>query len=279
MSDRGPAPEFREYFSQIREIPLLTFGEEIELSKRIENGDQAARTRLVEANLRLVVKIAKGYVSTDVGLLDLVQEGNLGLLKAASKYDHRKKVRFSTYAVWWIRQAITRGARRGIRLPHRKEYALRKIQRAYNMLTQRLMRRPSIEEIAEEVGMLSEEVAQIMSSSITPLSLDNPIDTGPDTFYDVYEDRRYSPDTEIMQQVMREETLRILDRLRERERRVLLSRFAFDGGKRRTLQQIGDEMGVSPETVRKTEIRALGNLRPRAWEIEEFVHEGRRLYV
>jgi len=265
----------KAYFSQIRKTPLLSFEEELELSRKIEEGDEAARRQLIEANLRLVVKIAKAYVSSDVGLLDLVQEGNLGLLKAASKYDHRKKVRFSTYASWWIKQSITRALsnkRRSIRLPHRKEDALRKIQRAYNTLSQTLMRRPSVEEVSVEVGIPSDEVVQILNISSGPVSLDNDINGESGTLHDVYEDRRYSPDTEIMQQVMRDETVRFLERLREKEKQILLYRFAFYGGKKYTLKRISDEMGISPETVRQIEMRALRKLRQHAGEIEEFVH-------
>ncbi len=265
----------KAYFSQIRNTRLLTFEEELELSRRIEQGDEQARQELVEANLRLVVKIAKAYVSSDVGLLDLVQEGNLGLLKAANKYDHRKKVRFSTYASWWIKQSITRALsnkRRSIRLPHRKEDALRKIQRAYNTLSQTHSRRPSVEEVAREVGMPSGEVAQILSISSGPVSLDSDINSETGTLHDVFEDYSYSPETEIMQQVMREETLRFLERLREKEKKILLYRFAFYGGKKYTLKRISDEMGISPETVRQIEMRALRKLRQHAAEVEEFVH-------
>lgn len=266
----------KAYFSQIRKTPLLSFEEELELSRRIEAGDEDARKQLIEANLRLVVKIAKAYVSSDVGLLDLVQEGNLGLLKAASKYDHRKKVRFSTYASWWIKQSITRALsnkRRSIRLPHRKEDALRKIQRAYNTMSQRLMRRPSVEEVAEEVGMPSEEVVQILNISSGPVSLDSDINADSGTLHDVFEDYSYAPDTGVMQQVMHEETLRFLERLREKEKKILLYRFAFYGGKKYTLKRISDEMGISPETVRQIEMRALRKLRQHAGEIEEFVYD------
>ncbi|MFP4114748.1 MAG: sigma-70 family RNA polymerase sigma factor [Spirochaetota bacterium] len=265
----------KAYFSQIRRTPLLSFEEELELSRRIESGDDEARKRLIEANLRLVVKIAKAYVSHDVGLLDLVQEGNLGLLRAASKYDHRKKVRFSTYASWWIKQSITRALsnkRRSIRLPHRKEDALRRIQRAYNTLSQRFMRRPSVEEVAKEVGMPSEEVVQILNISTGPVSLDSDINSESGTLHDVFEDYSYAPDAEIMQQVTRDETLRFLERLREKEKKILLYRFAFYGGKKYTLKRISDEMGISPETVRQIEMRALRKLRRHANEIEEFVH-------
>ena len=266
----------KAYFSQIRKTPLLSFEEELELSRRIEAGDEDARKQLIEANLRLVVKIAKAYVSNDVGLLDLVQEGNLGLLKAASKYDHRKKVRFSTYASWWIKQSITRALsnkRRSIRLPHRKEDALRKIQRAYNSMSQRLMRRPSVEEVAKEVGMPSDDVVQILNISSGPVSLDSDINAESGTLHDVFEDYSYAPDTGVMQQVMHDETLRFLERLREKEKKILLYRFAFYGGKKYTLKRISDEMGISPETVRQIEMRALRKLRQHAGEIEEFVYE------
>ncbi len=266
----------KAYFSQIRKTPLLSFEEELDLSRRIEDGDEDARKQLIEANLRLVVKIAKAYVSSDVGLLDLVQEGNLGLLKAASKYDHRKKVRFSTYASWWIKQSITRALsnkRRSIRLPHRKEDALRKIQRAYNTMSQRLMRRPSVEEVATEVGMPREEVVQILNISSGPVSLDSDINADSGTLHDVFEDYSYAPEAGVMQEVMHDETLRFLERLREKEKKILLYRFAFYGGKKYTLKRISDEMGISPETVRQIEMRALRKLRQHAGEIEEFVYD------
>jgi RNA polymerase primary sigma factor len=279
---RKKATDLREddtlkaYFDQIRKTPLLTFDQELELSRLIENGDEEARRRLVESNLRLVVKIAKAYVSKDVGLLDLIQEGNLGLLRAAGKYDHRKQVRFSTYASWWIKQSITRALsnkRRSIRLPHRKEDSLRKIQRAFNVLSQRLARRPSVEEVAVEVGMDASEVVEILNISHGPVSLDSDINSESGTLHDVFEDYSYSPDTEIMREVMRDETLRFLERLREKEKKILLYRFAFHGGKKYTLKKISDEMGISPETVRQIEMRALRKLRQHASEIEEFVYE------
>ena len=265
----------KSYFDQIRKTELLTFEQELELSRRIEAGDEQARTQLIEANLRLVVKIAKAYVSPDVSLLDLVQEGNLGLLKAAGKYDHRKQVRFSTYASWWIKQSITRALsnkRRSIRLPHRKEDALRKIQRAHNALSQRYMRRPSVDEVAKEVDMETSEVVQIMNIASGPVSLDSDINSDSGTLHDVFEDYSYSPDTEVMQREMRQETLRFLERLREKEKKILLYRFAFYGGKKYTLKRISDEMGISPETVRQIELRALRKLREHSSEIEEFVY-------
>ena len=263
------------YFDQIKRTPLLSFEEEIELSKRIQRSDDAAKQRLIEANLRLVVKIAKGFLTNDVALLDLVQEGNLGLIRAASKYDYRKNVRFSTYASWWIKQAISRALsnkRRPIRLPHRKENALRKIQRAQTVLSQSLMREPTNLEIGKEVGLDCAEVEKICGLANTMVSLDSEInDEDSGTFHDVFEDYSYSPDAVLMKDSMREETLRFLDRLKERERQILLHRFAFVGGKKHTLKSISEEMGISPETVRQIEIRALKRLRQEADVLREYV--------
>ncbi|TVR54976.1 MAG: RNA polymerase sigma factor RpoD/SigA [Spirochaetaceae bacterium] len=265
----------KAYFEEIKKTTLLTFEEELALSKRIENGDVAARQRLIEANLRLVVKIAKHYVTSDVNLLDLVQEGNLGLLKAAAKYDHRKNVRFSTYASWWIKQSITRALsnkRRQIRLPHRKEDMLRRIQRSYSQLGQKLMRKPTIEEVAADVGIECGEVIDMLNISTATVSLDSGINDDTGTLHDVCEDYSYSPDAELMQTVVRDQTMQFLKRLRERERKILLYRFAFFGGKKYTLKKISDEMGISPETVRQIEIRALKKLREQAEDLREYVH-------
>ncbi|MFW5842881.1 MAG: sigma-70 family RNA polymerase sigma factor [Spirochaetota bacterium] len=266
----------KAYFDQIKHSDLLSFEEEKDLSKRIQKGDDGAKTKLIESNLRLVVKIAKGYVTPEVSLLDLIQEGNLGLLRAAGKYDYRKQVRFSTYASWWIKQAITRALsnkRRHIRLPHRKEDALRKIQRSYTMLSQKLMRSPSVEEVAEEVGLKREEVVQILNVSSGMVSLDSDINDDSGTFHDIIEDYSYSPDAEFIQRSFREQTLQFLDHLKEKERQILLYRFAFHGGKKYTLKSISDEMGISPETVRQIEIRALKKLKEHAEELREYVYE------
>ena len=265
----------KAYFEQIKKTPLLSFDEEIALSKRIQQGDVSARQQLVEANLRLVVKIAKAYMTNDVAFLDLVQEGNLGLLKAASKYDHRKQVRFSTYASWWIKQSITRALsnkRRQIRLPHRKEDALRKIQKTYTTLSQNLMRPPTVEEVAGELGFPVDEVVQILNISSTVISLDSELNEESGTFHDVFEDYSYAPDAEVMRNSLREETLSFLERLKDKERQILLYRFSFFGGQKYTLKRISDEMGISPETVRQIEIRALKKLKEHAGELREYVY-------
>jgi RNA polymerase primary sigma factor len=241
----------------------------------VQQGDETARQTLIEANLRLVVRIAKKYMTRDVALLDLIQEGNLGLIKAASKYDFRKHVRFSTYASWWIKQAIVRALsnkRRTIRLPHRKEEKLRKINKAYNALSQELKRTPNIDEIAAELGLKKREVETIVQLSNAVVSLDGPTQEDSGTLQDVIEDNSYIPDRELLQENLRERTLKFLETLLEKEKQILLYRFAFYGGKKYTLKKIGDEMGISPETVRQIEIRALRKLKENAEELREFVY-------
>ncbi len=265
----------KAYFEQIKNTQLLTFEEELELSRRIRKGDEDARQKLIKSNLRLVVKMAKSFATPDVHFIDLVQEGNLGLIKAASKYDYRKGVRFSTYASWWIKQSITRALsnkRRTIRLPHRKEEALKKIQKAYTVLNQEYMRKPTVAEIAEEVNMEVEEVKAVLSMSGTVVSLNSELTLDSGTLMDIYEDQSFSPDKELLDKSLREETMKFLERLMEKERQILMYRFAFYGGKRYTLKKIGQELGISPETVRQIEMRALKKLKDQADELKEFIH-------
>lgn len=264
----------QQYYAQIRDTPLLTPEQEKDLSRRIQAGDAEARRILVESNLRLVVKIARAYSTPDVSLLDLIQDGNLGLLKAAARFDHAKDVRFSTYAAWWIRQAITRSLanrRRTIRLPHRKEDALRRIQRAYNFLSQKLMRAPDTTEIAAEANLEESEVVEIMLISATPASLDAEMREDAGTMLDMVEDYTYSPDGPVIEKMVRERTMRTVNRLPQRERDVICSRFALDGGERQTLKTISRTMGVSPETVRQIEMRAIKKLRSDADDLRELM--------
>jgi RNA polymerase primary sigma factor len=265
----------KAYFAQIKKAKLLTFEEELDLSRRIQDGEEAARRLLIESNLRLVVRIAKNYLTPDVSILDLIQEGNLGLMKAVSKYDFRRQVRFSTYASWWIKQSIVRSLsnkKRAIRLPHRQEEKLRKINKIYNNLSQVLMREPTLVEIAEEIGLQEEEVASIINSSSTVASLDSILSTDSGTLHDVVEDTSFDPARELTQKNLRDDTLKLLGTLQAKERQILLYRFAFVSGKRYTLKKIGDEMGISPETVRQIELRALKKLRSFSDELKEYVY-------
>ena len=266
----------KAYFQQIKTTPLLSFEEELELSKRIMKGDQLAREQLIKANLRLVVKIAKSFAAPDVSFLDVVQEGNLGLIKAAGKYDYRKNVRFSTYAAWWIKQSIVRALsnkRRQIRLPHRKEEALKKIQKAYYSLTQGLGRKPTVDQVAKEVGMKGSEVSSLLNAATAVASLDSDENFESGSLLDMCEDYTYDPDGELIKKSMHEDTMRFLEHLMDKERQILLYRFSFYGGKKYTLKSIGEKMGISPETVRQIEMRAIRKLREHAHEVREYLYQ------
>jgi RNA polymerase primary sigma factor len=259
------------YFDQIKVVSLLSFDEELELARRIQEGDETARRRLVEANLRLVVKIARAYIVQDVSFMDIIQEGNMGLMHAAEKYDYRKNVRFSTYAGWWIRQYISRylsNNRRTIRLPHRKEEIFRKIKRAYHTLSQTLMRQPKTSEIAREIGVSVGDVEYIMSITNGFVSLE--METGDEesaAVMDLHEDYTYSPERDFMRKSSKAAALKVLDRLKEKEKRILVYRYQLNGCETHTLKKIGDEMGISPETVRQIEMKALKKMRSHAEEL------------
>lgn len=274
FADRHQNDALQSYYAQIRRNPLLDAEQEKDLSRKIQAGDALAKKKLVESNLRLVVKIARAYVTPDTSLLDLIQDGNLGLLKAADRFDHKKGVRFSTYAAWWIKQAITRSIanrRRAIRLPHRKEDALKRIQRAYNFLSQTLMRTPTEGEIAEEVRMTRDDVVEIMHMAVSPVSLDSEINEDAGTILDLLEDNSFAPENQVMNDLLREETISSLKELKEREQAVLRYRYALDGGERYTLKKVSDTMGISPETVRQIEMRAIRKLRHHAEHLREMM--------
>ena len=266
----------KAYFKQIKKTRLLTFEEELSLSKRIQRGDELARQKLIESNLRLVVKIAKAYATPDMNFLDIVQEGNLGLIKAASKYDHKKNVRFSTYAAWWIRQSILRSLsnkRRAIRLPYRKEETLKRIKRTYYGLNQTLQRKPSLAEVADELSMKEESVSQILNMGGGIASLDGEISPDSGSLMEVVEDYSFDPDREMMDKSLKEDTMKFLEHLMDKERKILMYRFSFYGGKKYTLKTIGEELGISPETVRQIEMRAIKKLREHADEVRDYMYE------
>ena len=264
------------YFDQIRAIPLLSFEEEVELSKRIQHGDEVARHRLIEANLRLVVKNARPYMTADVPFMDIIQEGNMGLMRAAEKYDYKKNVLFATYANWWIRQSISRffsNKRRAIRLPHRKEELFHKIQRAYHTLSQTLVHQPSSEELAAFIGVPVEDVNFILGITHGFLSLEMEMGAEESTLLvDLHEDYTYNPERAFLRKSDRDTAIHFLDRLKDREKRVLTYRYQLNGGKHYTLREIGDKMDISAETVRQIDKRALKKIRGHAEELKDCMY-------
>ena len=263
------------YFDQIKSYALLEFDEEIELSRLVQQGDKDALHRLIRGNLRLVVKIARAYIARDIPFMDLIQEGNLGLIHAAEKYDYAKKnVRFCTYAGWWIRQFIVRyltNKRRIVRLPHRKEEILRRIQYTYHTLSQTLMHQPRTEDIADELGIPVQDVDFIinMSSGPLPLELDSNKEDST-AMMDIHEDYTYSPERTLFRNYYREGARRFLERLKDRERQVLSYRYQLEDGEPHTLKEIGDKMDLSPEAVRQIEMKALAKIRGHADELKKF---------
>ena len=256
----------RMYLKEIGKVPLLSAEEEIELAKRMENGDQEAKKRLAEANLRLVVSIAKRYVGRGMLFLDLIQEGNLGLIKAVEKFDYRKGYKFSTYATWWIRQAITRAIAdqaRTIRIPVHMVETINKLIRVSRQLLQELGREPTPEEISEEMGMPVDRVREILKISQEPVSLETPIGEEEDSHLcDFIQDDNVPVPAEAASfTLLREQLVEVLGTLTEREQKVLRLRFGLDDGRARTLEEVGKEFNVTRERIRQIEAKALRKLR------------------
>ena len=256
----------RMYLKQIGKVPLLSAEEEIELAKRMENGDQEAKKRLAEANLRLVVSIAKRYVGRGMLFLDLIQEGNLGLIKAVEKFDYRKGYKFSTYATWWIRQAITRAIAdqaRTIRIPVHMVETINKLIRVSRQLLQELGREPTPEEISEEMGMPVDRVREILKISQEPVSLETPIGEEEDSHLGdfIQDDNVPVPAEAASFTLLREQLVEVLGTLTEREQKVLRLRFGLDDGRARTLEEVGKEFNVTRERIRQIEAKALRKLR------------------
>lgn len=274
MFDQDP---IAKYLSDIRKYPLLDFEEEIELSRRIQDGDVLAHKKLIESNLRLVVNIARKYATPDLPLLDIIQEGNMGLITAAQRYEFSYNVRFSTYACWWIQQAITRAVsnkRRLIRLPFRKEELAGRVRKVSAELFQSLSRNPTTEEIAATLRISENEVVDIIRCSGNISSLDIQLDDDDSVcLKDFLSDTTYNPEEMFMKKYTQESMMNVLSRLKNNERDVMLKRYAFNsGGKNFTLKAIGAQYGVSAETIRQIEIRALHKLRKSSEELREIAY-------
>ena len=256
----------RMYLKEIGKVPLLSAEEEIELAQRMEEGDEDAKKRLAEANLRLVVSIAKRYVGRGMLFLDLIQEGNLGLIKAVEKFDYRKGYKFSTYATWWIRQAITRAIAdqaRTIRIPVHMVETINKLIRVSRQLLQELGREPLPEEIAEEMDLPVERVREILKISQEPVSLETPIGEEEDSHLGdfIQDDNVPVPADAAAFTLLKEQLVEVLGTLTEREQKVLRLRFGLDDGRARTLEEVGKEFNVTRERIRQIEAKALRKLR------------------
>lgn len=268
LSDEGVAVDdpVRMYLKDIGRIPLLNQEREQQLSIMIANGDEKAKNELVEANLRLVVSIAKRYVGKGIFFLDLIQEGNLGLMKAVDKFDYTKGYKFSTYATWWIRQSITRAIAdqaRTIRIPVHMVETIHKVSRTSRQLLQELGREPTIDEISEKLGMNADKVREIIKTAQEPVSLETPVGEEEDTHLADFipDDSSPTPSEAVSFQLLKEQLDRVLHTLSPREEMVIKLRFGFDDGRPRTLEEVGSEFNITRERIRQIEAKALRKLR------------------
>ena len=270
----------RMYLKEIGKVPLLSANEEIEIAKRMADGDQEAKQQLAEANLRLVVSIAKRYVGRGMLFLDLIQEGNLGLIKAVEKFDYRKGYKFSTYATWWIRQAITRAIAdqaRTIRIPVHMVETINKVMRVERQLLQELGRQPAPEEVANEMGMSVDKIREVLKIAQEPIPLETPIGEEEDSHLgDFIPDEEITAPSDAASQVMlKEELEEVLKTLTDREAKVLKMRFGLEDGRMRTLEEVGRDFNVTRERIRQIEAKALRKLRhpSRSKRLKDFLEE------
>jgi len=277
-TDAATSDSVRMYLKEIGRVELLSAEEEIELAKRIAQGDKEAKRRLAEANLRLVVSIARKYAGRGLMFLDLIQEGNMGLMKAVEKFDYRKGFKFSTYATWWIRQAISRAIAdqaRTIRIPVHMVETINKYIRVSRQLHQDLGREPTPEEIAQEMGLTPEKVREIMKIAQEPISLETPVGEENDSSLgDFIEDHEVmAPADAASYEMLKEQISEVLDTLTEREESVLRLRFGLDDGRSRTLEEVGKVFGVTRERIRQIEAKALRKLRhpSRSKQLKDFM--------
>lgn len=259
----------RMYLKEIGKVPLLSAEEEIELAKKIEEGDEEAKKKLAEANLRLVVSIAKKYVGRGMQFLDLIQEGNLGLIKAVDKYDHKLGYKFSTYSTWWIRQAITRAIAdqaRTIRIPVHMVETINKLSRTSKTLLQELGREPSVEEIAKGMDMPVDRVREVMRVAQEPVSLETPIGEEDDSHLGdfIQDEHTKTPSESAMLVMLKEQIIEVLGSLNDREQKVIILRYGLEDGRQKTLEEVGQLFGVTRERIRQIESKALRKLRQKS---------------
>ncbi len=278
LRDIGLDDPVKMYLKDIGKVPLLSADEEIDLARRMQEGDEAAKKRLSEANLRLVVSIAKRYVGRGMLFLDLIQEGNLGLMKAVEKFDYQKGFKFSTYATWWIRQAITRAIadqERTIRIPVHMVVSFNRLSRESRILLQQLGREPTPAEIAKELNMPEDRVREIQKIAQDPVSLETPIGEEEDSHLGdfIEDDRATTPSDSVAFTMLKEQLLGVLDTLTPREEKVLRLRYGIDDGKPRTLEEVGKEFNVTRERIRQIEAKALRKLRhpSRSKKLKDFL--------
>ena len=275
-AENAPAEDpLKLYVRQIGGGPLLTREEERELARRKDEGDQEAKRRLIESNLRLVMAITRNYTKANVPLLDLIQEGNLGLIRAVEKFDYRLGFKLSTYATWWIRQAITRALAdqgRTIRLPVHVADQVRRLLRARRQLAQKLNREPTLAELAKETQQSEERVRELLELVENPVSLETPVGDGESLYGDLIEDvHSLAPHEQTAEHARGQELAGALDQLNPRMRRVLSLRFGLDGESPQTLEEVGNQLGITRERVRQLETRALRELRQSAPGLEHYL--------
>ncbi|MBO5412165.1 MAG: RNA polymerase sigma factor RpoD [Clostridia bacterium] len=278
LADIGLDDPVKMYLKDIGRVPLLSAEEEVDLARRMQEDDESAKKRLSEANLRLVVSIAKRYVGRGMLFLDLIQEGNMGLMKAVEKFDYQKGFKFSTYATWWIRQSITRAIAdqaRTIRIPVHMVETINKLTRVQRVLLQELGREPTPAEIAEKMGVTEERVREIQKIAQDPVSLETPIGEEEDSHLgDFIEDEKTTtPPDAVAFTMLKEQLLGVLDTLTPREEKVLRLRYGIDDGKPRTLEEVGREFNVTRERIRQIEAKALRKLRhpSRSKKLKDFL--------
>lgn len=262
----GLSDSVRMYLKEMGKYPLMTAEQEVECAKKIEQGDAAAKEELAEANLRLVVSIAKKYLGRGMSFLDLIQEGNIGLMKAVERFDYRKGYKFSTYATWWIKQAITRAIAdqaRTIRIPVHMVDTINKVMRAQRELLNELGREPELDEIADRMGLTSEKVNEVLKLAQEPVSLETPIGEEEDSHLgDFIQDEHIAtPVQAATNTLLREKLIEVMDSLSDREKKVLIMRYGLDDGKERTLEEVGKEFNVTRERIRQIEAKALWKIK------------------